>query len=195
MLNEGTSIQASICVSVRLMEGEHERPIQSFYGLKTLFCVTDMIVQSLPACQNTYNTCKNEDLKCLSFLELWNGWWANQCCSLMCFVKRKKGSGSVGGFSSVRTARGRDVFSALLLALSAVLVKVPLFLVLVHIACRSENLFYHVKVCLDYRKIECGFSVCAYKRFNRIKYARHNKDKHLASFLLIFTHFHLKSKV
>lgn len=47
MLNEGTSIQASICVSVRLMEGEHERPILSYYGLKTLFCVTDMIVKSL----------------------------------------------------------------------------------------------------------------------------------------------------
>lgn len=67
MLNEGTSIQASICVSVRLVEGELERPIQSFYGLQTLFGVTDMIFQSLPACQNTYHTCKNEDMKCVSF--------------------------------------------------------------------------------------------------------------------------------
>lgn len=91
MLNEGTSIQASICVSVRLVEGKHERPIQSFYGLQTLFCVTDVIFQSLPACQNTHHTCKNEGMKCVSFLELWNGWWANQCiCNLMCFVKRKK---------------------------------------------------------------------------------------------------------
>lgn len=58
MLNEGTSIEASICVSVRLMEGKHERPILSFYGLKTLFCVTDVIVQSLPACQNMHHTCE-----------------------------------------------------------------------------------------------------------------------------------------
>lgn len=90
MLNEGTSIQASICVSVRLLEGEHERPIPSFYGLQTLFCVTDMIFQSLPACQNTYHTCKNEDMKCVSVPELWNGWWANQrICNLMYSAKRK----------------------------------------------------------------------------------------------------------
>lgn len=69
MLNEGTSIQASICVSVRLVEGEHERPIQSFYGLRTLFFVTDMIFQSLPACQNMHHTGKSEDMTFVSFLE------------------------------------------------------------------------------------------------------------------------------
>lgn len=63
MLNEGTSILASFNVSVRLMEGKHESPIKSLYGLKTLFCVTDMIVQSLRACQNMHYTCWNEDLK------------------------------------------------------------------------------------------------------------------------------------
>lgn len=54
------------------MEGKHESPIKSLYGLKTLFCVTDMIVQSLCACQNMYYTCWNEDLKdfFFSFLEM-----------------------------------------------------------------------------------------------------------------------------
>lgn len=56
MLNEGTSILASLGVSVRLMEGKHESPLHSLYGLKTLFCVSDMIVQSLSACQNMYYT-------------------------------------------------------------------------------------------------------------------------------------------
>lgn len=69
MLNEGTSIQASICVGVRLVEGKHERPIQSFYGLQTLFCVADMIFQSLPACQNMYHTGKYEGMTFVSFLE------------------------------------------------------------------------------------------------------------------------------
>lgn len=48
MLNEGTSIRAGRSVSVRLTEGEHESPVQSLYGFKTLFCVSDVIVQSLP---------------------------------------------------------------------------------------------------------------------------------------------------
>lgn len=34
MLNEGTSIAASFSVSVRLMEGTHESPARSLYGLK-----------------------------------------------------------------------------------------------------------------------------------------------------------------
>lgn len=70
MLNEGTSILASFSVSVRLMEGKHESSIQGLYGLKTLFCVTGAIVQSLSACQNMYNTCWNEDMKRFSFLEM-----------------------------------------------------------------------------------------------------------------------------
>lgn len=57
MLNEGTSILASFSVSLRLMEGKHESPIESLYGLRTLFCVTAVIVQSLPACQNMHYTC------------------------------------------------------------------------------------------------------------------------------------------
>lgn len=63
MLNEGTSILAGFSVSVRLVEGEHESPVQSLYGLKILFCVSDMIVQSLAACQNMYYTCWNEHMK------------------------------------------------------------------------------------------------------------------------------------
>lgn len=63
MLNEGTSILASFSVSVRLMEGKHESPIQILYGLKILFCVSDMIVQSLSACQNMHYTCWNEHMK------------------------------------------------------------------------------------------------------------------------------------
>lgn len=70
LLNEGTSILASFCVSVRQMEGKHESPIQSLYGLKTLFCVSDTIVQSLSACQNMYYTCWNEHMKRFSFLEM-----------------------------------------------------------------------------------------------------------------------------
>ncbi len=69
MLNEGTSILASFSVSVRLVEGKHESPIQSLYGLQTLFCVSDMIVQSLSACQNMHYTCWNEHMKRFSFLE------------------------------------------------------------------------------------------------------------------------------
>lgn len=40
MLNEGTSIEASICVSVRQKEGKHERPLQSFYGFKDFVFVS-----------------------------------------------------------------------------------------------------------------------------------------------------------
>lgn len=40
MLNEGTSIGASICVSVRQKEGMHERPLQSFYGFKDFVFVS-----------------------------------------------------------------------------------------------------------------------------------------------------------
>lgn len=57
MLNEGTSIVPSFSVGVRLMEGTHESPVWSLYGLKTLLCVTGVIVQSLVACQNTLYTC------------------------------------------------------------------------------------------------------------------------------------------
>lgn len=63
MLNEGTSIVASFSVGVRLMEGTHESPVWSLYGLKTLLCVTGVIVQSLVACQNTRYTCWNGDAK------------------------------------------------------------------------------------------------------------------------------------
>lgn len=69
MLNEGTSIHARrLCgVSVGLMEGMHESPIQSPYALKTLLFVTGVIVQSLFACQNTYYTCWNGDMKAFFF--------------------------------------------------------------------------------------------------------------------------------
>lgn len=197
MLNEGTSIQASICVSVRLVEGEHERPIQSFYGLQTLFCVTDMIFQSLPACQNTYHTCKNVKMKCVSFLEQWNGWWANQCiCNLMCFVKRKKGSGSIGGFSS--SARGRDLFSALLLVLSVVLVKVNLSRVLFRIASRSEMFLW----CWMLKFPLTSWQSDVFYRFVYLTQIRQNnmwrqiKDNHVACVLLfIFAHFQLGTEV
>lgn len=72
MLNEGTSIQAGFSVSVGLMEGMHESPIQSPYGLKTLLCVTGAIVQSPFACQNMYYTCWNGDTEPFSFLEMLN---------------------------------------------------------------------------------------------------------------------------
>lgn len=137
MLNEGTSIQASICVSVRLLEGEHERPIQSFYGLQTLFCVTDVIFQSLPACQNMHHTCKNEGMK-LRFFSRAVKWMVGKSIHLQSDVfckEEKKGSGSVGGFSSVSSARGRDLFSDVL---SAVLVKVNLSRVLLRNTSRSE---------------------------------------------------------
>lgn len=196
MLNEGTSIQPTICVSVRLVEGEHERPIRSFYGLQTLFCVTDMIFQSLPACQNTYHTCKNEDIKCVSSLDLWNGWWANQLiCNLMCFIKRKKGSGSViRDFSSVCFASGRDLFSALVLVLSVVLLKGNLSCVLFHITSRSENVFMvlNIKVPLDFMSIWCILSDTDWHN----NMWRQIKDKHVACVLLfIFTDFQLRSKV
>lgn len=72
MLNEGTSIQAGFSVSVGLMEGMHESPIQSPYGLKTLLCVTGAIVQSPFACQNMYYTCWNGDTEPFAFLEMLN---------------------------------------------------------------------------------------------------------------------------
>lgn len=156
MLNEGTSIQASICVSVRLVEGKHERPIQSFYGLQTLFCVTDMVFQSLPACQNMHHTCRNEDMKCVSFLELWNVWRARG--------KRKKESGSMRSFCSVRSARGRDSFSVLVLVLSVVLAKVSLSCVLFRITSGSETVFMllNVKFPPDFLTIWCILSVCGF---------------------------------
>lgn len=72
MLNEGTSIVASFSVGLRLMEGTHESPVWSLYGLKTLLCVTGVIAPCLVACQNMRYTCWNGDAKPFSFLKMLN---------------------------------------------------------------------------------------------------------------------------
>lgn len=135
----------------------------------------------------------------LFFLELWNGWWAKQCiCNLMCFIKRKKRSGSVGGFSSVHSARERDSFSALVLLLSVVLVKINLSHVLFRITSRLENVFMvlNIKVPLDFMTIWCILSVRIHTQIRQNNIWTRIKDNHVACVLLfIFTHFQLRREV
>lgn len=92
MLNEGTSIQAGFS---GLMEGMHESPIQSPYGLKTLHFVTGVIVQSPFACQNTYYTCWNGDMMLFFFFS------ENAQHALACATMRLKSWPSFGKFTVV----------------------------------------------------------------------------------------------
>lgn len=80
------------------------------------------------------------------------------------------------------SARGRDLFSALVLVLSAVLAKVNLSRVLFYITSWSEEKFLvvlNVEVLLDFMTIWCILCVITWKRV---------KDDHLAC-VWLFTHF------
>lgn len=72
MLNEGTSIVASFSVGVRLMEGTHESPVWSLYGLKTLLCVTGVIVQSPLLAKTRVTLVEMETQSLFSFLKMLN---------------------------------------------------------------------------------------------------------------------------
>lgn len=136
----------------------------------------------------------------LAKMKTWNVFLFQSCetdggqinaSAIWCILQRgKTGSGSVGGFSSVCSARGRDLFSALVLVLSAVLAKVNLSLVLFYITSRSEKVFCGVKR-----------ESSPWLHDNLVYFMCNNiwkpvKDDHLACVLLFFfTHFQLWSEV